>query len=129
MNLKFELEDYFKYHPPATPERVAQHSRVNKMTLECCKKLFLAIDYSDDSLDSSLVAMNRRCLSQEAITEVLAVIDTIVRDSTCSTWAKNALYSADLYTCGQYKEGVLMAMQQCRMFLNQGVTMDSLERR
>ena len=129
MNLKFELEDYFKYHPPVTPERVEQHSRVNKMTLECCQKLFSAIDYSDDSLDSRLVAMNRRCLSQEAITEILAVIDTIVRDSTCSTWAKNALYSADLYTCGQYKEGVLMAIQQCRMFLNQGVTMDSLERR
>ena len=126
MHLRLDLEEYFKYHPPTTPERIALHSKVNEITLECCKELFAAIDYEDKNLDLELESMNRRCLSQEAITKVLSEIDSIVQDQTCATWAKNALHSADVYACGQYKEGVLMAIQQCTMFLNKGVTLDSL---
>ena len=126
MNLKFELEEYFKYHPPTTSDRIALHSRINKMALECCKELFEAIDGKEEYPDFKVAEMNRRCQSQDAITKVLAEIDSIVQDQTCATWAKNALHSAEVYACGRYKEGVLMAVQQCRMFLNQGVTMDSL---
>lgn len=35
MQLKFELEEYFKYHPPTTTERVSAHLKVNEMALEC----------------------------------------------------------------------------------------------
>lgn len=118
MKLKFELQEYFKYHPPVTEERVVLHSKVNKMTLECCEELFLAIDYK---------AASRQALAQGAVAKALSEIDAIVQDPTCAAWARNALHSAEVYACGCYKEGVLMAVQQCRMFLNQGVTMDSLE--
>lgn len=29
-----KLEDYFKYHPPLTQERVEEHDRVNKAAME-----------------------------------------------------------------------------------------------
>ena len=127
MKLKFDLEEYFKYHPPATPERVALHSRTNEMALECCKELFLAIDYEDESLDAGLLEMNRIQMTSSAVAKLLIEMDALAQDRVCVTWARHALHSAEVYACGQYKEGVLMAIQQCRMFLNQGITMDSLE--
>lgn len=133
MNLRFPLEEYFRYHPPTTPERVALHARVNTMALECCKELFEAIDYNGEpsDLDPKRVESHRKVrrigLAVSAVTKALIEIEEITQDQTCITWARNALHSAEVYACGQYKEGVLMAVQQCRMFLNQGVTMDSLE--
>ena len=127
MQLRFPLEEYFRYHPPTTPERVALHSKVNEMALECCNELFKAIDYEDESLDTGLIEMNRIHLASSAVTKLLIEMDALAQDRVCVTWARNALNSAEIYACGQYKEGVLMAIQQCRMFLNQGVAMDSLE--
>lgn len=127
MKLKFDLEEYFKYHPPTTPERVALHSKVNEMALECCEELFKAIDYEDESLDAGLLEMNRIQMTSSAVAKLLIEMDALAQDRVCATWARNALHSAEVYACGQYKEGVLMAIQQCRNILNQGVTMDSLE--
>jgi hypothetical protein len=72
MNSKVPIEEYFKYHPPLTPERVNKHDRINHACLNLAK-----------------------------------LIDANVVDEEC-------------------KKMALFALQQCRMFSNQGITLDEL---
>lgn len=68
------LEEYFRYHPSRTEERVIAHDRVN----------------------NAAMAMAR-------------LIEEVVEDEDCRKMA-------------------VFALQQCRMFANQGITIDELRK-
>lgn len=70
---KLPIEEYFRYHPPQTQERIRKHDRINQLSMEFAK-----------------------------------IIDCEVEDEDC-------------------KKMALFALQQCRMFANQGITVDELK--
>ena len=72
ITMSLPIEEYFKYHPPTTPERIAAHNAVNEAALTFAK-----------------------------------TVDENVADKGC---AKMAFF----------------AIQQARMFANQGITVDEL---
>lgn len=72
MNKKISIDDYFKYHPSTTEERIQKHKLINKIILEAAH-----------------------------------IIDESVGDEKC-------------------KEYAFFALQQARMFANQGVVVDEL---
>ncbi len=111
MTLELPIEEYFKYHPPTTPKRIALHERVNRESLEICKALI------EEEQHCTWL-----CFRDAAI---LLAID-VCHDETCLTWAKSAIER----TIGAYSisnidtrsTAILMNIQQFRMFLNQGIT-------
>lgn len=66
------IEEYFRYHPPVTQERIAKHETINQISLEFAK-----------------------------------VVNSLVADEKCRMFAE-------------------FAIQQARMFANQGVTVDEI---
>ncbi len=72
MNNSIWIEEYFKYHPPATEYRIERHNAINAVALEFAKQ----------------------------------IVDC-VEDEEC-------------------KKMALFAVQQARMFANQGITVDEL---
>jgi hypothetical protein len=111
MQLKHPLEHYFKYHPATTPERIDLHRRANALAFEACSIMI------NDSNASEV---------DFAVRTVLDTIPKLTIDVPCRTWANCAVRDAGKQALVDNHEAVLMHMQQCRMFLNQGITMDSL---
>jgi hypothetical protein len=72
MNKNIPIEEYFRYHPPISKERIRKHDRINQISLEFAK-----------------------------------IIDVEVQDEDCKKFA-------------------LFALQQSRMFCNQGIVVDEL---
>ncbi len=116
--MQLSIEEYFKYHPPTTPERIALHDRVNRDTLEICKA-FIASKNDVEALairDAAILLADEVCL-----------------DLSCNDWAKGSIKEA-LKIAASYlnkdvkAEAILMHVQQFRMFLNQGITVDELKR-
>lgn len=72
MNGNIPIDEYFRYHPPVTKERIKKHDTINQIALEFAK-----------------------------------IVDAIVMDEDC-------------------KKMALFAIQQARMFSNQGITVDEI---
>lgn len=107
------LEEYFRYHPPTTEERKAKHNEVNDTCLEVAK------------------ALTQPFLSYAEIHAgigKLKALAQIVKDETCLKWANWSIQSvwAVVKDGDGDTEGVVMHIQQVRMFLNQGITIDEL---
>lgn len=109
--LQLPIEEYFRYHPPETEERKARHSVVNEGSLQYCQVL-LTWPRGED-LESTRKAM-----------ENIAIL--VCKDMTCFKWAMDAIARAYHSSCQKDATGVLMNVQQARMFLNQGITIDEL---
>lgn len=71
--MSLSIEDYFKYHPPTTQDRIDKHNAINSSALDFAK-----------------------------------IINANIKDEDC-------------------KKMALFAVQQARMFANQGVTVDDLK--
>lgn len=114
--MQLPIEEYFRYHPPTTPERIALHDRVNRETLEICKA-FIESKNDVEVLgirDAAMLLANKVCL-----------------DKTCNDWAEGAIEKASKIAASYLNkdiktEAILMHVQQFRMFLNQGITVDQL---
>lgn len=109
--LQLPIEEYFRYHPPETEERKAKHATVNDMTLQYCQ---------------GLLAWPRGGDLEFCRASIENVVQITCKDEVCAKWAMDAIARA--YHCSTQKdeEGVLMNVQQARMFLNQGITIDEL---
>lgn len=70
--MSLPIEEYFKYHPPTTPERIHSHNAINEAALHFAQ-----------------------------------TVDKLVLDEDCRKMA-------------------FFAIQQARMFANQGITVDEL---
>ncbi len=119
MMLELPIEEYFRYHPPTTPERMALHDRVNRDSLEICKAFEAAKNEAEVLAirDAAILLAEEVCL-----------------DKTCLDWATDAIVDA---ACSAFADSncrenrstsILMHVQQFRMFLNQGITIDELKR-
>jgi hypothetical protein len=117
MTLELPIEEYFRYHPPTTPERIALHERVNRESLEICKAFIELKNY------------NEWLAIRDAA--ILLAID-VCCDETCLAWAKSAIDSVTgVYSMANTEArstAILMNIQQFRMFLNQGITVHELKR-
>lgn len=115
--MQLPIEEYFKYHPPTTPERIALHDRVNKESLEICKAFIESNDY-----DEWLAFRDAAILLAEAV----------CCDEICLGWAKAAITNCVLKCWDlaiEYQStSILMYIQQFRMFLNQGIVVSELQR-
>ena len=113
--MDFPIEEYFRYHPPLTPERVAKHDAVNQKTLEVCKDLILS---SSKSL-------------QEIFNDLESLIEDSCSDPVCKSWAHQQLQPFETLMHNTYSQAdpmaVIMHCQQIRMFLNQGITIDEMK--
>ena len=110
--LPLPIEEYFRYHPPATEERKANHDCVNQFALD----MAIALIQADFTLEA-VAAWIRSARD---------LVDQICRDAICQKWALHAvdgIWSAALATDS---EAIVMFIQQYRMFLNQGITIDEL---
>lgn len=120
--MQLPIEEYFKYHPPTTPERIALHDRVNRESLEICKDL-IALDPIRCGSDDILKIKDR---ADKLIVEICV-------DSSCNNWAFDAIAQAQQAAILATRVGrsttILMHVQQFRMFLNQGITVDELKRK
>jgi hypothetical protein len=116
MNLKHSLETYFQYHPPTTQKRKDLHERVNKESLRMFKVL---IDSAGNSVDLKFLYSFWRVF-----------VEDICSDPTCQNWAKDSLdraWRAAIEMPIDYEEKIFMHIQQVRMFLNQGVTIQEID--
>lgn len=129
MTLQLPIEEYFRYHPPTTPERIALHERVNRESLE---------------IYQTILGFNRKCNSGDfkAIEEKCKrlIIDCLGDgNSPFKNGAKIALQelkeaSTDGYGQSDWlepdriDEDILTFILQFQMFLNQGITVDELKR-
>lgn len=119
MTLELPIEEYFKYHPPTTPERIALHDRVNRESLEICKALINAdAIFSDKEVDRicdrAIKLASETCWDEECVTWAIKSID-------------KARQVAIIIPPEETREAdILMHVQQFRMFLNQGITVDEL---
>ncbi len=102
MNNNLPVEEYFKYHPPITSERIAKHNAVNDAALELAKALELAR------------------------TAYLEFRKAVAINTTDTQWKQHAIAAmfpiSELIESGEY----LFIIQQARMFANQGITVDEL---
>lgn len=107
------VSEYFKYHPPQTEERKAKHEKANKSSLE----LFYGL--------SNAVTVEQ----VQALQLIFAQfsIDQLIENELCRTWAKASLDRAGESAIARDTEGILMHVQQVRMFINQGITVDELK--
>ncbi len=127
--MQLPIEEYFKYHPPTTPERIALHDRlggalrvrVNQESLEICQSL-IQIDPSDSD--------RIQAIHEQAI----KLIEAVCQDDLAAEWATISLCDAKR-TASQSRipisfreESILMCIQQFRMFLNQGITVDEVRK-
>jgi hypothetical protein len=124
-NLDLPLEEYFRYHPPQTAERKAAHNIINSATLELCRQLIESDTTHGDS------AIQCGIIDNYHLTE-------ICQDEECNLWISDAINRLKIYLRGrqafneqclsnkQSASEVLKYIQQIRMFLNQGVTLDEL---
>lgn len=117
LNLKFPLEEYFKYYSPTTEERKALHNKVNDESL----KLFKLFSEAD-------------CINSQEIESIYDIgyelLTDICKEPTCYKWALDCLWKVRMATFTNYyerNENIFMHMQQFRMFLNQAVTIQELE--
>ncbi len=119
--MQLPLEEYFKYHPPTTPERIALHERVNRDSLEICRAFIAATNTVE------ILAIRDAAI---------LLADEVCHDGTCLDWAKEAIQTAvrcasidPIGRQGHRTTSILMHVQQFRMFLNQGVTVDELKQK
>lgn len=110
-HLDIPVEEYFKYHPPKTEERIRKHSIANELMLNAFLKL------------------------SEPLTEIeagefyISLTDTIfnlVSDINCLAWCVDSIENAFAFVDRYDMTSTLMYIQQARMFLNQGITIDEL---
>jgi hypothetical protein len=117
MTLQLPIDEYFKYHPPTTPERIALHDRVNRESLEICKSFIDSQDF------------NHWLAFRDA---AILLAQDVCQDKTCHAWAKSAIVKAlgtySIANIDARSTAILMYIQQFRMFLNQGITVDELKR-
>lgn len=114
--MQLPIEEYFRYHPPTTPERIALHDRVNKEMLKLCHALICCTP-----MDKEQIAKLYQQADQFSA--------KVCKDATCLKWARNGLQYlsiAALTDSNDRDEAILMRVQQIRMFLNQGITVDEL---
>jgi hypothetical protein len=109
--LQLPIEEYFRYHPPTTPERQQKHALVNDASLQYCQAL-LEWPHGENLIAS--------------ITTIQDAAKSVCTDETCLRWAMSAIDRAWRSSGEGDDVGVLMHVQQARMFLNQGVTIDEL---
>jgi hypothetical protein len=117
MTLELPIEEYFKYHPPTTPERIALHDRVNRESLEICKA------FIESKNDIEWLAIRGAAM---------LLADEVCHDKTCNDWAKSAIEEASKIAASYLNkdikaEAILMHIQQFRIFLNQGIVVDELK--
>jgi hypothetical protein len=103
-----DIEEYFGYHPPRTQGRIDKHNAVNEAVLrayQACK--------------------NRAMLSdeiEEIKTQLIDFAISVTENELCLQWAINNALKIDTYDDKDF----LMKLQQIRMFLNQGITIDEI---
>ena len=122
MTLELPIEEYFRYHPPTTPERIALHERVNRESLEICNALISA-----DAIFSNK-EIDRIC------DQAIKLASETCWDDECVTWAVKSIDKARevaiICPPEETREAdILMPVQQFRMFLNQGIRVDELKQR
>jgi hypothetical protein len=102
------IEEYFQYHKPKTQVRIDRHNAVNEKILsvyETCK--------------------NRAMLNnevEEIRTQLIDFAISVTENELCLQWAINVILKIDTYDVRDF----LMKLQQIRMFLNQGITIDEI---
>jgi hypothetical protein len=122
MNLKFPLEEYFKYHPPSTVKRVTLHDRVNNESLQLFKDFTEQCEPINEAKPFVEI--------EETYDRGMKMLNEICTEPTCYRWAQKCLIEAKqaaLSNFGFQQEHLFMNMQQFRMFLNQAVTIQELE--
>ncbi len=105
------IGEYFRYHPPQTEVRKVKHQRVNDECLEVAKALTQPF-LSD-------LEINRGVAQLRALTQN-------VFDALCVKWATTSIDFVQAAAKSGDEESIIMHIQQVRMFLNQGITIDEL---
>jgi hypothetical protein len=110
--LQLPIEEYFRYHPPTTGDRILKHEWINTGSFEIAKRL--------------LDLVSGDILITEDLRERINELMDLVCDKTFFNWASRAFDEAIEYAENGSTEGVLMSVQQAWMFLNQGIVVDEL---
>jgi hypothetical protein len=112
LTLKIEdLDDFFRYHPSQTDARKELHELINKSTTDTAKQLICLIGHSREKFYWERIINN-------AISNALECCQQPI----CLQYAIAALRAID-----KNQTSILMGMQQYKMFLNQGITLDKKE--
>ena len=106
------VDKYFEYHPPQTEERRRKHEINNT----ACLQLFYKLSKTDDPQ-----------IIRESLREFNALMSHLLDDHLTRSWALKSLELAGQSALSQDRESVLMCIQQVRMFVNQGITIDELK--
>ena len=106
------VSEYFRYHPPVTEARKQKHETANTACLKLFNELYKTSDLEE---------------IRRQLRVFTALMTNLVDNHTCRNWAIKSLEAAGNAATNQDQEAVLMHIQQIRMFINQGITIDELQ--
>jgi hypothetical protein len=109
------IREYFQYHPVVSEARKAKHELVNQVTMELAIGLMV-------------VTAPRLTAIQILVDAAESKLEGVCQDEMALRWATKANSDAIYAASRGDHEGVLMHVQQMRMFLNQGITVDAVFR-
>jgi hypothetical protein len=115
--LKHPLKDYFQYHPVLTEERKAKHDRANKESLDLCQGLWDLLDLEGDRIDRA----------NDFIKLYSMHVGSLFNDPLAKIWFFSSIDEILVGVGMLDRQNILQSIQLCRMFANQGITLDSLE--
>lgn len=112
--LKLPLEEYFRYHPPTTQERIDKHDAVNAAALKLAKAL--VVEGEGEKVWGPIhLARN----------EFMAIAKRACTGNAYLSWTDNYISEALDARSQHYKATtVLMSIHVARMIVNQSIAME-----
>ena len=68
LTMSLPIEEYFKYHPPTTPERIAAHNAVNEAALTFAKTVEENVEDEDYCKMAFFAIQEARMFANQGIT-------------------------------------------------------------
>lgn len=118
--LPVPLEEYFRYHPPTSEERIAKHDAVNQVALSFAKAVLNPAGFSESDAEENAEYWLGRC------------VDTAKK--VCSNgWLQEEAITQFAYALDAAQDSaepmsMLCQIQNARMYLNQAITIDEVQK-
>ena len=109
------LEEYFRYHPPQTPERIQAHERVNKASFDVANSRLNNLEELDPTA------------AQKDVATFIAVVDELVTDRYLKAQINREYEKLVDHIAEKNGRLILFTIQIIRMLANQAITIQELE--
>lgn len=116
--LEVPLEEYFRYHPPQSKERIAKHDAINKAALGFAKATLKPAGFSESmAIDNAEYWFDRCCATALEVCSSGWLQENALNEFSCAL--------AEMEDAGPSRV-IFSHIQQGRMFVNQAITIEEI---